>query len=152
MLETNMIYPREKPEFLNLLCKTCHLQRSLPRSMVITCPQNVSTLPDYGGGFADVYRSKCDGRMVAIKVVRFCTADGDLFRSVGTPFHAHHKKPANPVASRGSVEKLSHGGICDTQIFCRCSARRWMRQGGLDLRWCQNGWTTATSLSSLRST
>jgi hypothetical protein len=87
-----MIYPREKPEFLNLLCKTCHLQRSLPRAMIITCPQNASTLPDCGGGFADVFRRKYDGRLVAIKVVRPRTIDAGLFRSVGTPFHTLHQK------------------------------------------------------------
>ena len=92
-----MIYPREKPEFLNLLCKTCHLKRSLPRSMIITCLQNVSTLPEYGGGSADVYQGKCNGHPVAIKVMRFCTTvDAGLLLSVGTPFHAHHRKISLP--------------------------------------------------------
>jgi hypothetical protein len=90
-----MIYPEEKPEFLNLLCRMCQLQRNIPRSMVIdvaTDLQNVPDVPDYGGGFADVYRGECNGRPVAIKVLRFyASKDADLFRSVGTPFHTAHK-------------------------------------------------------------
>jgi hypothetical protein len=139
-----MIYPREKPEFLNLLCKTCHLKRSLPRSMLITCLQNVPTLAEYRGGFADVYRGKCDGHPVAIKVVRLCTTDNaGLLLSVGTRFPYTTEKLVDHVASRGSAEKLSHGDTYDTQMFCPCLARRWMRRGRLGLGWCRNGWAMA---------
>ena len=98
-----MIYPKEKPEFLNLLCKMCHLQRNLPRSMVIdavTGLQNVPDIPDYGGGFADVYRGECDGHAVAIKVIRFyASTDAGLFLSVGAPFRTSHENQLIPSLS-----------------------------------------------------
>ena len=84
MLETNMISPRERPKFLNSLCKMCSLKRTLPKSMVITCLRKVSTIAEYGGGFADVYRGEYDGRTVAVKVARlYATSDLELRFSVG---------------------------------------------------------------------
>ena len=84
-----MVTPKERPEFLNRLCKMCDLQGSIPRSMVITSLQNVRTTAEYGGGFADVYRGEYDGRPVAVKVTRLYTrSDHRVLLSVGTPFPA----------------------------------------------------------------
>jgi hypothetical protein len=63
----------------------------------VTGLQNVPDIPDYGGGFADVYRGECNGRPVAIKVVRFYASDdAGLFLSVGTPFRTSRKNQLIP--------------------------------------------------------
>jgi len=83
-----MVYEKERPELLNRLCKMCNNQRSLPRSMVITCLQNVPQIAECGGGSAAVYRGEHCGRQVAIKVLRFyASSNRDLFLSVSTLFH-----------------------------------------------------------------
>jgi len=152
MLETNLISPQERSAFLNNLFKMCYRQRSLPTPMVIKHPQNVAELAECGGGSADVYRGECGGRLVAVKFIRICLRDDrGLELSVGTPFRALREKTADPDTHRDSVEKPSLGGICDIQTSCRCLARRWTyrHQGS---RWCQNGWITATSTITSRTT
>jgi len=83
-----MVYDKERPELLNDLCKMCDIQRSLPKSMVITCLQNVPHIAECGGGSAAVYRGEHRGRQVAIKFLRlYVTSDRDFFLSVSALFH-----------------------------------------------------------------
>ena len=151
MLETNMMSSRERPEFLNLLCKTCGLQRSLPASMIVSCVQNIPSMAEYAGGFGDVHRGEYNGRPVAVKVMRlYTTSNYGLCFSVGVSFHATKKSPLIP-SLRDSVEKPSHGSTYVTQMFYRCSARRWTSRN-LSLRWCRSGWMMVTSTNSSRTT
>ena len=125
MLDTNMISPKERPDFLNRLCKMCDQQRGLPKIMVIECLQDTSKIPEFGGGFADVFRGIYDEQPVAIKVMRlYVRSDRDLCLSVITHFisYALRRTSSDLVALRGSVEKPLCGDTCDTQMFCRCSA------------------------------
>lgn len=88
-----MVFPRERPEFLNSLCKMCYRQRSLPKSMVITHFPDLSEIPQCGGGSADVYRCEYAGRHVAVKVIRvYLSRDRDREQSVGTAFRAPRQK------------------------------------------------------------
>ena len=147
-----MILPRERPEIFNSLCKMCYHQRSLPKSMVITCLQDLPPVADFGGGSADVYQCEYDGRTVARKAIRiYLSKDRDKQLSVGTPFAHPAKTSSDPDTYRGSVEKPSHGGTYATQTLYRCSARRWTcRRPGL--RCCRNGWITAISTISSSTT
>jgi len=84
--------PQVRSKILNRLCKMCGRKRSLPKSMVIACHQDVSTIAEYGGRFAEVHRGEYNGRPVAIKVMKFyVTDDRDLLLSVCTLSHAIRK-------------------------------------------------------------
>jgi hypothetical protein len=88
-----MISRGERSELLNQLCKMCDLQRSPPKSMVIPSLDNVSTAAVRGGGAADTYRGKYEGRPVAVKVMQlYVCSDRGHSLSVGTPICALRKK------------------------------------------------------------
>lgn len=92
-----MVFPKERPVILNRLCKNCDIERSLPKSMIITNAslQYKSKIPETGGGFGDVYRGEFGGRPVAIKVMRlWVSSDLNNFLSVCTAFQAPHREPA----------------------------------------------------------
>lgn len=91
-----MVFSKERPVILNRLCRNCDLERSLPRSMIITDAslQILSTRPVAGGGFGDVFRGEFDGRPAAVKVMRlWISSDLGEFLRVCTIFHAFHKVP-----------------------------------------------------------
>ena len=90
-----MVSPRERARLLNSLSKMCGVLRSLPKSVITPCLENVPALATSGGGFADVYRGECRGRPVAIKVVRlYANNDNNPYLSVSVSFHAVRKKPS----------------------------------------------------------
>ena len=82
-----MVPPKERFRMLNQLGKICGKERTVPRAMVIE-PASVhylSTRPEFGGGFGDVYRGEYNGHRVAIKVARLTlTCDLDRRISVRT--------------------------------------------------------------------
>jgi len=115
-----MISRRERPKFLNQLCKMCDLQRSLPSSMVIPSIDDISVAPACGGGFADVFQGKYRGRQVAIKVMRvYVSGDRGLDRSVGVSFNALHGKPA---LTAPPTEVLQRGHRLEAPAAHECSA------------------------------
>ena len=90
-----MVSCRERPKFLNQLCKMCDAQRILPESMLIPRLDHVSDTAFYDGNSAAVYEGKYKGRPVAVKVARiYARDDRGPGLSVSTPFHALHQQPA----------------------------------------------------------
>lgn len=70
ILERNEVSNQERTKFLNILCKMCSRQQSLPKSMHISCRYDENTAEERRGGHATVFRGEGRGRPVAIKVVR----------------------------------------------------------------------------------
>ena len=76
VLDRNEISDQERTGFLNILCKMCSRQRSVPKSMRITCRESEQADEEYRGGHASVFKGEDRGRPVAIKVVRlYITSD-----------------------------------------------------------------------------
>ena len=77
------MFEQERAAFQSLLCKMCSVQRSVPKSMRITCRYDERTVD---GGRPNVFRGEDRGRPVAIKVVRLRpTNDLEISPSVCPP-------------------------------------------------------------------
>jgi len=132
ILENNRVFDQERTRFLNILCKMCSRQRSVPSSMHATCWYNDQTAEDRHGGFANVFKGVDRGRPVAVKVVRlYLVSDLEMCLSVG-PFKSRWRKlpliksladvlqrsccleaPAAPEYSPVSRCELGNAQICD---------------------------------------
>jgi hypothetical protein len=81
---------------LNQLGKICGKGQTVPKAMLIG-PASVhylSTSPEFGGGFGEVYRGEYDGHLVAIKVLRLslrCNRNRRI--GVRTLLHKVYKTP-----------------------------------------------------------
>jgi hypothetical protein len=83
ILEGNEVSDNERARFLNILCKTCSRQRSVPKSMRIPCSYTEPAAEQHQGGYANVFKGEERGRSVAIKVVRrYLTNDHEVCLSV----------------------------------------------------------------------
>jgi hypothetical protein len=107
-----------------MLCKMCNRQRSVPKSMRITCKYGEQA--ECRGGFADIFRGEERGRLVAIKVVRqYLTNDREVYLSVRS-FQSHRTKS---LLTPPLVEILSRGGCLETpstpeySSVARCESR-----------------------------
>jgi len=67
----------------------CGRQTLLPQSLTILPHYDPTKDPLYRGGFADVWKGQCEGKEVAVKVLRISSlVDPDQMRRVGgTPTH-----------------------------------------------------------------
>ena len=74
ILERDEVSNQERTKFLNILCKMCSRQRSLPKSMFIPCCHGRTT-EERHGGHATVFKGECRGRQIAIKVLRLRPTD-----------------------------------------------------------------------------
>lgn len=84
VLENNKVSDQERTRFLNILCKMCSRQRSVPSSMHANCWYDDQKAEDSFGGFANVFKGVDRGRPVAVKVVRLdSTSDLEKCLSVG---------------------------------------------------------------------
>ena len=74
--------PRSK--WLSALCRVCGRRALLPRSLQIPLCYNRLELPQYSGGFSDVWIGDYQGRRVAAKALRvYLTSDLHKIRKVG---------------------------------------------------------------------
>ena len=79
---------RERRKLFNTLCKTCSRNRVIPKSMHIPDCSKGSVGVEWGG-YANVSQSTCEGRQVAVKVVRvYVTSDLNAILSV-SPLSTH---------------------------------------------------------------
>jgi len=70
ILERDEVSDQERTGFLNILCKMCSRQQSVPKSMRIDCRGSEQTDEVYRGGQGSVFKGEDRGRLVAVKVVR----------------------------------------------------------------------------------
>lgn len=122
ILEKSVVSDQERPEFLNILCKMCSRQRSIPTSMVIMNCDDEEPNPARIGGHADVFRGVHRGCRVAIKVLRVNSGNPDR-QHVGLFVLQSGRSDPNSTTHRGSVEKPLLGNTSNTQTFCRYSVR-----------------------------
>ena len=89
ILERNKLSDRERTRFLNMLCKMCSHQRSVPKSMRIPDCSYEQIVDECRGGYADIFRGEDRGRSVAIKVIRLYLSDDLEMRLSVRPFQSH---------------------------------------------------------------
>jgi hypothetical protein len=66
------------------LHRICGRQALLPKSLTIPLCYNPTETPLCHGGFADVWKGQCDGREVAVKVLKvYRTSNFEKIRKVG---------------------------------------------------------------------
>ena len=66
--------------------KICGRESLLPNSLPIPICYDPMKIPQYAGGFADVWKGKYNGRDVAVKVLRvYQTNDFEVIRKVSCP-------------------------------------------------------------------
>ena len=74
---------QRRKQCLSALCRICGRWSLLPSSLQIQVRYNPSSIPQYRGGFADVWKGDYQGRSVAAKVVRvYSTSDFDKITRV----------------------------------------------------------------------
>ena len=79
----DVICDRDRYELLNILCKMCSGQRTIPKSMHVDDCLSGELIEEYDGGHATVFRGQHKGRPVAVKIVRlYLTSNFDKCFSV----------------------------------------------------------------------
>ena len=74
---------------MSALCYVCGRRALLPRSLQISLCYNRLEVPQYSGGFSDVWMGDYQGQRVAAKVLRvYLTSDLNSIRKVG---HLKHE-------------------------------------------------------------
>ena len=76
--------PQLRRKSLRALCRVCGSRALLPRSLQIPLCYDRLQVPQYKGGYADVWMGNHQGRRVAAKVLRvYSTSDFGKIRRVG---------------------------------------------------------------------
>ena len=97
--------PQLRQKCLRVLRKICGSQALLPISLQIPLCYDLSDVPLYSGGFADVWKGEHQGTNVAVRVLKVTSGNLDKVRSVG-----HHPKP---------FDRVSRVLILIAQRFCK---------------------------------
>ena len=74
----NTVCDQDRHKLLNVLCKMCSQQRTIPKSMHLDNCLDGELVEEYDGGHASIFRGEYKGRAVTIKTLRlYLTSDFD---------------------------------------------------------------------------
>jgi len=118
VLERNEMFDQERTGFLNLLCKMCSLQRSVPKSMRVDCSYNEKTIEWRHEGRAIALRED-SGRPVAIKVVRLHLTNDFEIPSNVRPLQSCWRMP---LLTQPLVEVFQGNGRLEAPTAPKCSS------------------------------
>ena len=127
-LNSPALPPFAQKRYLRLLYRTCGHHAIIPSALKVVVDCSRTGVALYRGGYADVWKGRCSGRDVAVKVIRVYS--NDVLQKVINVSYWHCSVPPSPVPTTLCVEILQ--GSCDVEIpsTSKCPATNGSGDGG----------------------